>query len=132
MNPDRRRLRRGETVETCSPVAGPEGGPGARGRPLGRCHTLDPGEETAGVSVGPPAGHAPQESGPDQTDAVHAPAMPPHLPRHIGSETHCTPPDPLLTTPTADTPASPCPTDGHTAGERATDLYPSEGATAVL
>lgn len=134
MNPDRRRLRRGETVETCSPAAGPEGGHRVRGRPLGRCHTLDPGEETPA----PPAGRAPQESGPDQTDAAHAPATPPHLPRHVDGDTHSAleggsaPSDSPPTPPTADAPASPSPPDGHAANEHATDLCPSEGATDVL
>lgn len=68
MNPDRRRLRRGETVEICSPAAGLDSGPRPRERPLGRCHTLDPGEETPE----PPAGHAPQ-------DDAHAPGMSPRL-----------------------------------------------------
>lgn len=45
MNPDRRRLRRGETVEVSSPAsAGLDPAPRLRERPLGRCHTLDSGE----------------------------------------------------------------------------------------
>ncbi|XP_038561074.1 ankyrin repeat domain-containing protein 27 [Micropterus salmoides] len=45
-NPDKRRLRRGETVEVSSPSASLEAGPRLRERPLGRCHTLDSGEQT--------------------------------------------------------------------------------------
>ncbi|XP_068579285.1 ankyrin repeat domain-containing protein 27 isoform X2 [Cebidichthys violaceus] len=44
-NPDRRRLRRGETVEVSSPSASLDAGPRLRERPLGRCHTLDSGEQ---------------------------------------------------------------------------------------
>ncbi|XP_071316548.1 ankyrin repeat domain-containing protein 27 [Trachinotus anak] len=44
VNPDRRRLRRGETVEVSSPSGGLDSGPRLRERPLGRCHTLDSGE----------------------------------------------------------------------------------------
>lgn len=45
MNPERRRLRRGETVEVSSPSsAGLDPAPRLRERPLGRCHTLDSGE----------------------------------------------------------------------------------------
>uniref|UniRef100_A0A3B4UVT6 Ankyrin repeat domain 27 n=1 Tax=Seriola dumerili TaxID=41447 RepID=A0A3B4UVT6_SERDU len=44
VNPDRRRLRRGETVEVSSPSGSLESGPRLRERPLGRCHTLDSGE----------------------------------------------------------------------------------------
>lgn len=47
VNPDRRRLRRGETVEVSSPSAGGDAGPRLTERPQGRCHTLDSGEETA-------------------------------------------------------------------------------------
>ncbi len=46
MNPDRRRLRRGETVEVSSPSSSLDIGPRLRERPLGRCHTLDSGEPT--------------------------------------------------------------------------------------
>ncbi|XP_037622212.1 ankyrin repeat domain-containing protein 27 isoform X3 [Sebastes umbrosus] len=45
-NPDRRRLRRGETVEVSCPSASLDAGPRLRERPLGRCHTLDLGEQT--------------------------------------------------------------------------------------
>ncbi|XP_026221376.1 ankyrin repeat domain-containing protein 27 [Anabas testudineus] len=38
---DRRGLRRGETVEVCSPSGSLKAGPRLRERPLGRCHTLD-------------------------------------------------------------------------------------------
>ncbi|KAM9351968.1 ankyrin repeat domain-containing protein 27 [Symphorus nematophorus] len=47
VSPDRRRLRRGETVEVSSPAVSLDAGPRLRGRPLGRCHTLDSGEQTA-------------------------------------------------------------------------------------
>ncbi|GLD51454.1 ankyrin repeat domain-containing protein 27 isoform X1, partial [Lates japonicus] len=43
VNPDRRRLRRGETVEVSSPSGSLAVGPRPRERPLGRCHTLDSG-----------------------------------------------------------------------------------------
>lgn len=57
VNPDRRRLRRGETVEVSSPSASLDGGPRLRERPLGRCHTLDSGEHTGG---GPEPTHTDQ------------------------------------------------------------------------
>lgn len=38
---DRRRLKRGETVEACSPSGSLDAGPWMRERPLSRCHTLD-------------------------------------------------------------------------------------------
>ncbi|CAK6977928.1 LOW QUALITY PROTEIN: ankyrin repeat domain-containing protein 27%2C partial [Scomber scombrus] len=44
VNPERRRLRRGETVEVSSPSGSLFSGPRLRERPLGRCHTLDSGE----------------------------------------------------------------------------------------
>ncbi|KAF3706070.1 Ankyrin repeat domain-containing protein 27 VPS9 domain-containing protein [Channa argus] len=47
VNPDRWRLRRGETVEACSPSGNLEAGPRMRERPLGRCHTLDSGADTS-------------------------------------------------------------------------------------
>ncbi|KAG7522037.1 ankyrin repeat domain-containing protein 27 isoform X1 [Solea senegalensis] len=47
MNPDRRRLRRGETVEVSSPSAAIRSGLRRGERPLGRCHTLDSGEHTS-------------------------------------------------------------------------------------
>ncbi|XP_018515994.1 ankyrin repeat domain-containing protein 27 isoform X2 [Lates calcarifer] len=47
MNPDRRRLRRGETVEVSSPSGSLDAGPRPRERPLGRCHTMDSGERAA-------------------------------------------------------------------------------------
>ncbi|XP_044050541.1 ankyrin repeat domain-containing protein 27-like isoform X2 [Siniperca chuatsi] len=46
VNPDKRRLRRGETVEVSSPSASLDTRPRLRERPLGRCHTLDSGEQT--------------------------------------------------------------------------------------
>nr|XP_040018208.1 ankyrin repeat domain-containing protein 27 [Gasterosteus aculeatus aculeatus] len=54
-DPDRRRLRRGETVEVSSPSTSMEAGPRLRERPLGRCHTLDPGGWTPEPA---PTGHA--------------------------------------------------------------------------
>lgn len=51
-NPDRRRMRRGETVEVSSPSASFDVRPGLREqRPLGRCHTLDSGEQTLELPV---------------------------------------------------------------------------------
>ncbi|XP_026166369.1 ankyrin repeat domain-containing protein 27 isoform X2 [Mastacembelus armatus] len=44
MNPDRRQLRRGETVEVSNPSGDLETRPRLKGRPLGRSHTLDSGE----------------------------------------------------------------------------------------
>ncbi|KAM9754460.1 ankyrin repeat domain-containing protein 27 isoform 2-T2 [Menidia menidia] len=43
MSADRRRLRRGETVEVSSPGGSPDARPRLRERPLGRWHTLDSG-----------------------------------------------------------------------------------------
>lgn len=62
-NPDRRRLRRGETVEVSSPSASLDTGPWQRGRPLGRCHTLDSGEQPLERT------HTPNTS--DQVDDTH-------------------------------------------------------------
>ncbi|KAI4799410.1 hypothetical protein KUCAC02_016944 [Chaenocephalus aceratus] len=45
-SPERRRLRRGETLEVSSPSASLDGGARIRERPLGRWHTLDSGEHT--------------------------------------------------------------------------------------
>ncbi|KAM4573022.1 ankyrin repeat domain-containing protein 27 isoform 2-T2 [Odontesthes bonariensis] len=42
-SPDRRRLRRGETVEVSSPLGSPHARSRLKERPLGRCHTLDSG-----------------------------------------------------------------------------------------
>lgn len=47
VNSDRRRLRRGETVEVSCPAESLEAGPQLRDRPLCRWHTLDSGENTA-------------------------------------------------------------------------------------
>lgn len=47
VNSDRRRLRRGETVEVSCPAESLEAGPRLRNRPLCRWHTLDSGENTA-------------------------------------------------------------------------------------
>ncbi|XP_038561076.1 cell surface glycoprotein 1-like [Micropterus salmoides] len=60
-NPDKRRLRRGETVEVSSPSASLEAGPRLRERPLGRCHTLDSGEQT------PEQPEQPEQPEPTQT-----------------------------------------------------------------
>lgn len=118
MNPERRRLPRGETVETCSPAPVHKDEPRVRGRPLGRCHTLDPGEETPD--------HAPQEIGPDLTQ------------RDVDSDTHSSledglaQPDSPPTPEPCDTPASPRLLDAHTVDEHAADLCPLEGAADVL
>ncbi|KAK1888513.1 Ankyrin repeat domain containing protein 27, partial [Dissostichus eleginoides] len=45
-SPERRRLRRGETLEVISPSASLDGGARIRERPLGRWHILDSGEDT--------------------------------------------------------------------------------------
>ncbi|KAK2842824.1 hypothetical protein Q5P01_013024 [Channa striata] len=75
VNPDRWRLRRGETLEVCSPSGNLDAGPRIRERPLGRCHTLDSGADTSELAVSPhPADtteFTPRES--NETDA-HAPA----------------------------------------------------------
>ncbi|XP_041794812.1 ankyrin repeat domain-containing protein 27 isoform X2 [Chelmon rostratus] len=68
VSPDRRRLRRGETVEVSSPSAGLDTGPRLRGRPLGRCHTLDSGEQMTASHSPKPADRALLASGgPDDT-----------------------------------------------------------------
>ncbi|KAI3371349.1 hypothetical protein L3Q82_023562 [Scortum barcoo] len=64
VNPDRRRLRRGETVEVSSPSASLDAGPRLRGRPLGRCHTLDSGGQT-----------------PEQPEPTHTPNTTENTPR---------------------------------------------------
>ncbi|XP_059190877.1 ankyrin repeat domain-containing protein 27 [Centropristis striata] len=69
-NPERRRLRRGETVEVSSPSASLDARPRLRERPLGRCHTLDSGEETLERQHTPNmTEYTPQES--NQTDDTH-------------------------------------------------------------
>ncbi|XP_023256769.1 inversin-like [Seriola lalandi dorsalis] len=65
VNPDRRRLRRGETVEVSSPSGSLESGPRLRERPLGRCHTLDSGERAPERLQ---AKHAPDTSDDAQPD----------------------------------------------------------------
>ncbi|KAM6926714.1 ankyrin repeat domain-containing protein 27 isoform 2-T2 [Lycodopsis pacificus] len=65
-NPDRRRLRRGETVEVSCPSASLDAGPRLRERPLGRCHTLDSGEQPLGPNT---TEYTPQES--DHTGDTH-------------------------------------------------------------
>lgn len=64
-------MRRGETVEVSSPSVGPGGGPRLRERPLGRCHTLDSGEETPEQPPEPTntTENTPQES--KQTAVTH-------------------------------------------------------------
>ncbi|XP_044211463.1 ankyrin repeat domain-containing protein 27 [Thunnus albacares] len=65
VNPDRRRLRRVETLEVSSPSGSlAAAGPRLRERPLGRCHTLDSGE------------HAPER--PERT---HTPNTTEHTPK---------------------------------------------------
>ncbi|XP_037306293.2 ankyrin repeat domain-containing protein 27 isoform X2 [Pungitius pungitius] len=76
-DPDRRRLRRGETVEVSSPSASVEAGPRLRERPLGRCHTLDPGGWTPEAA---PTGHA-QAYSDSQTTSAPSPESP-------GNRTH--------------------------------------------
>ncbi|XP_070828614.1 ankyrin repeat domain-containing protein 27 [Chaetodon trifascialis] len=71
VSPDRRRLRRGETVEVSSPSASLDAGPRPRGRPLGRCHTLDSGEETPAAHTSDTAEYFPQEN--HRTDVTHTP-----------------------------------------------------------
>ncbi|XP_078112564.1 ankyrin repeat domain-containing protein 27 isoform X1 [Sander vitreus] len=69
-NPDRRRLRRGETVEVSSPSASLAAGSRLRERPLGRCHTLDSGEQTPEPTRAPDTPeNTPQER--ERTDDAH-------------------------------------------------------------
>lgn len=94
-NPDRRRLWRGETVEVCSPLAGLDNVPRLRERPLGRCHTLDLGDEAAS-SENTPHGdkHIPGTVAqllPDggetyRPDCSSAPETPPTLPYNTPSD----------------------------------------------
>lgn len=68
-------MRRGETVEVSSPSAGFDAGPRLREqRPLGRCHTLDSGEQTLELPVPTHTPnmteYTPQEG--NQTDDAHA------------------------------------------------------------
>ncbi|XP_069018526.1 ankyrin repeat domain-containing protein 27 isoform X2 [Embiotoca jacksoni] len=71
VNPDRRKLRRGETVEVsgCSGGAGPR----LRERPLSRCHTLDSGVHTPERPESP---HSPSATGCDLTDDTRTPEAP--------------------------------------------------------
>ncbi|XP_029992265.1 ankyrin repeat domain-containing protein 27 isoform X2 [Sphaeramia orbicularis] len=69
VNSDRRRLRRGETVEVSCPSGNQEGGPRLRERPLGRCHTLDSGETTAEQQEPTPTPTDTLKT--DQTDETH-------------------------------------------------------------
>ncbi|XP_039989970.1 ankyrin repeat domain-containing protein 27 isoform X2 [Xiphias gladius] len=71
-NPDRRRLRRGETVEVSSPSGSLDAWPRLRERPLGRCHTLDSGDRLESTHTPNTPKHAPEES--DQTDDTHSPS----------------------------------------------------------
>ncbi|XP_019135141.1 ankyrin repeat domain-containing protein 27 isoform X2 [Larimichthys crocea] len=73
VNPDRRRLRRGETVEVSSPSASLNAGPRLRERPLGRCHTLDSGEQTPEQ---PEPSHTPDttEQTPPESNQTHTPS----------------------------------------------------------
>ncbi|XP_051238868.1 ankyrin repeat domain-containing protein 27 isoform X1 [Dicentrarchus labrax] len=86
VNPDRRRLRRGETVEVSSPSASLDAGPRLRERPLGRCHTLDSGEQTPErPEPGNTAERTLRES--NQTEVAHKTA---ESTDHDTSETHST------------------------------------------
>ncbi|KAG8012435.1 Ankyrin repeat domain-containing protein 27, partial [Nibea albiflora] len=73
VNPDRRRLRRGETVEVSSPTASLNAGPRLRERPLGRCHTLDSGEQTPEQ---PEPSHTPNttDQPPPESNQTHTPS----------------------------------------------------------
>ncbi|XP_028264059.1 ankyrin repeat domain-containing protein 27 isoform X2 [Parambassis ranga] len=59
VNPDRRRLRRGETVEVSSTSGSFDPRPRLKERPLSRCHTLDPELHTPGQ---PESLHTPNTS----------------------------------------------------------------------
>ncbi|KAM8892454.1 ankyrin repeat domain-containing protein 27 [Spinachia spinachia] len=83
-DPNRRRLRRGETVEVGSPSASVEAGPRPRERPLGRCHTLDPGGWTPEAAH---TGHAHTAGAGAQTFG-DSPATPPLGPESPGGRTH--------------------------------------------
>lgn len=72
VSPERRRLRRGETVEVSSPSASLEAGPRLRERPLGRCHTLDSGERTEADRTPTTTTHTPPES--EHADVTHTQA----------------------------------------------------------
>uniref|UniRef100_A0A3Q1FBW1 Ankyrin repeat domain 27 (VPS9 domain) n=1 Tax=Acanthochromis polyacanthus TaxID=80966 RepID=A0A3Q1FBW1_9TELE len=76
MNPDRRRLRRGETVEVSSPSGSLDAGPRQKERPLVRCHTLDSGVPTPEPPESP---HVPNTTecsleGHDQANHIHTPS----------------------------------------------------------
>ncbi len=68
-------MRRGETVEVSSPSASLNAGPRLRERPLGRCHTLDSGEQTPEqpepTHTPNTTENTPQES--NQTGVTHTP-----------------------------------------------------------
>ncbi|XP_072242609.1 ankyrin repeat domain-containing protein 27 isoform X2 [Leuresthes tenuis] len=75
VNPDRRRLRRGETLEVSSPLGSPRAQSCLKERPFGRCHTLDSGVLTPEE---PELTHTPNTSKEhffesDLTDCVHTP-----------------------------------------------------------
>lgn len=72
VNPERRRLRRGETVEVSSPSGSLEAGPRLKERPLARWHTLDSDVNTERSPHSPDVtGHISKAC--HQTDAAHTP-----------------------------------------------------------
>lgn len=75
MNPDRRRLRRGETVEVSSPSGSLDAGPRQKERPLVRCHTLDSGVHTPEPPESPHVPNTTEDSleGHDQPNHTHTP-----------------------------------------------------------
>ncbi|XP_008300988.1 ankyrin repeat domain-containing protein 27 isoform X2 [Stegastes partitus] len=75
VNPDRRRLRRGETVEVSSPSGSFDAGLRQKERPLVRCHTLDSEVHTPEPPDSP---HAPNTTeyileDHDQANCIHTP-----------------------------------------------------------
>lgn len=80
----------------------------------------------------PPAGHTPQESGWDQTDVTPPNHCNVQSDTHTSLEDDSAHPDSAPMPATANTPASPCPSDAHTTNEHEADLCPSEGVTDML
>ncbi|XP_034736186.1 proline-rich receptor-like protein kinase PERK12 [Etheostoma cragini] len=85
-NPDGRRLRRGETVEVSCPSASLGALPRLRERPLGRCHTLDPGQQTPEPTHTP---HTPENSPQERDQTADAHTHRDHA-QHGADETHST------------------------------------------
>ncbi|XP_035800918.2 ankyrin repeat domain-containing protein 27 isoform X1 [Amphiprion ocellaris] len=75
MNPDRRRLRRGETVEVSSPSGSLDAGPRQKERPLVRCHTVDSGVHTPETPESPHVPNTTEYSleGHDHANHIHTP-----------------------------------------------------------